>query len=129
MQKEYLCVAFDTVFRVCPFFVGDSDVNDGYGCKHPSQEEGEVLEDEFHGACTHWSCPLVNSIHSETLFDPSVDWNGVEMEDLEVQYGSDPEYVLIRTGSDSTLDEQKLRQAYASFMDRYQMRQQEREKK
>ena len=118
MQKEYLCASFDTVFRVCPFFVGDTDVNDGFGCKHSAQEEGEMLADGFHGACTHWSCPMVTSINSETLSDPSIDWDGVEAGDLEVQYGTDPEYVLLRVGSKSTSEERVLLRAYASFINR-----------
>ena len=35
-----------------------SDVNNGYNCDHPEQEEGEKLDDRFVGACHAGSCPL-----------------------------------------------------------------------
>lgn len=121
MQKEYLCAAFANIFHVCPFFTGNTDVNDGYGCRHPDQEEGEESNGMFHGACTHWSCPMTFPVAKETLIDPDVEWDGVTREDLEVEHGFDPEYVLLHVGPDTTEKEQELVKAYQHYMDRYQM--------
>lgn len=44
----------DDLARICGFFHGDVDANNGYGCDHPDQEERE----EGIGCCFAMSCPL-----------------------------------------------------------------------
>lgn len=52
MTGEYMI--FDQVWPRCRYFFGDSDVNNGYGCLHPEQEE---VEDGL-GRCHSFTCPL-----------------------------------------------------------------------
>ncbi|MHA1285773.1 MAG: hypothetical protein ACTSPB_00090 [Candidatus Thorarchaeota archaeon] len=39
------------------------DVNNGYGCTHPDQEETQEFEGVEHGCCFSWSCPIAVSLN------------------------------------------------------------------
>jgi hypothetical protein len=47
-------LTFDEVWPRCRYFFDGADVNNGYGCTHPEQEE---VEDDL-GRCHSYSCPL-----------------------------------------------------------------------
>lgn len=43
----------------CPYFTGETNVNNGYGCNHAEQEETDVEENGHEQRkCYCWSCPL-----------------------------------------------------------------------
>ena len=46
---------FDNFVSECPYFNGNADVNNGYGCEHKAQKEVENGQ----GKCYCWSCPVV----------------------------------------------------------------------
>ena len=56
-------LTFDEVFPRCRYFFRGSDVNSGYGCTHPQQEE---VEDGL-GRCYDFTCPL-------GLFEDDPEW-------------------------------------------------------
>ena len=71
-------IDFDAVSSCCPYFASDTEVNNGYGCTHPKQEETDYddkLEKE-HGKCYCWSCPLGCEADDEDIGNPHVDWDG-----------------------------------------------------
>ena len=57
----------DHVTQACGYFTSDTTVNNGYGCRHPGQED---VEEEYHepgkpphdlptcGRCFTFTCPL-----------------------------------------------------------------------
>ena len=55
-------ITLDGLVRRCGYFNGNADVNNGYGCDHPEQEDIE----EGQGRCFDFSCPLGISLHPET---------------------------------------------------------------
>lgn len=49
-------VDIDTLCAHCGYFTVDTEVNNGYGCMHPAQEE--KYEGDAVGYCFASSCPL-----------------------------------------------------------------------
>lgn len=70
----------------CNYFDSNSDVNNGYGCTHPEQEEKQKGK----GCCFCFSCPLGTPADEESFEEPDIDWNGTEKEDV----GED-DYIII----------------------------------
>lgn len=54
-------VHIDQLIRTCGHFDGASPVNNGYGCRHPAQEERE----DGHGKCYPFSCPVATSLYPD----------------------------------------------------------------
>lgn len=61
---------FEFFVKKCKHFDSSSDVNNGYGCKHPAQEETE----DGHGKCYCWSCPLGCPADKESLDEKDIQW-------------------------------------------------------
>ena len=115
-KTPYSAASFDSFSHVCPFFTSKTDVNNGYGCLHTSQEEYEVGDDGIkRGKCYCWSCPLGVSADDDSIEDPNVDWDGNEVEPGDVE----GEYLLIRTDNSATNDEQLAWNAYQRYINRY----------
>lgn len=79
-------VLFDMFVGGCNYFDSNSDVNNGYGCTHPEQEEKQKGK----GCCFCFSCPLGTPADEESFEEPDIDWNGTEKEDV----GED-DYIII----------------------------------
>lgn len=61
---------FDFFVSKCPYFNGNTDVNNGYGCTHPEQKEN----DDGEGKCYCWSCPLGYPADEESLGEDDIEW-------------------------------------------------------
>ena len=72
MTFKRKAVPFDTFVGGCNYFDGNSDVNNGYGCTHPEQEEKQKGK----GCCFCFSCPLGTPADEESFEEPDIDWNG-----------------------------------------------------
>lgn len=115
-NKQYLAVSFDSFSHMCPFFTSKTDANNGYGCTHPNQkEQREDSDGKMHGACYCWSCPLGISADDESIDNPTVDWDGAEVEPGDVE----DEYLLVRTDAEATDDEKAACEAYQRYINRY----------
>ena len=86
MTFKRKAVPFDTFVGGCNYFDGNSDVNNGYGCTHPEQEEKQKGK----GCCFCFSCPLGTPADEESFEEPDINWNGTEKEDV----GED-DYIII----------------------------------
>lgn len=86
MTFKRKAVPFDTFVGGCNYFDSNSDVNNGYGCTHPEQEEKQKGK----GCCFCFSCPLGTPADEESFEEPDIDWNGTEKEDV----GED-DYIII----------------------------------
>ena len=62
-------IHIDEMVEICGFFTTDIEVNNGYGCKHPEQEETDIDHCTWkeHGKCYSWSCPLANEADLEDM--------------------------------------------------------------
>ncbi len=85
-------VPFDTFVGGCNYFDSNSDVNNGYGCTHPEQEEKQKGK----GCCFCFSCPLGTPADEESFEEPDIDWNGTEKEDV----GED-DYIIIASNCEN----------------------------
>jgi hypothetical protein len=63
---------FDSFVADCQYFNGDVEVNNGYGCNHPDQEEKE----DGQGKCYCFSCPLGYPADEESLGHTNIEWEG-----------------------------------------------------
>lgn len=61
---------FDAFYSECPYFNGNTNINNGYGCNHEAQKEKENKQ----GKCFCWSCPLGYPADEESLQDPNIEW-------------------------------------------------------
>ena len=61
---------FDNFVRHCEYFNGETDVNNGYGCNHPNQEEKCANE----GCCYCFSCPIGYPAEEESLTEDDIEW-------------------------------------------------------
>lgn len=61
---------FDTFVANCEYFTGETDVNNGYGCNHPKQEE----QCGGQGRCYCFSCPFGYPADEESLSEPGIVW-------------------------------------------------------
>lgn len=86
MAFKRKAIPFDTFVRNCDYFNGNANVNNGYGCMHPEQEEKQHDE----GCCFCFSCPLGVSADEESFAATDIDWDGTEKEDI----GED-DYIII----------------------------------
>jgi len=48
----------DTIVKICGYFINGAEVNNGYGCNHPKQEEVDTINGKEHGKCFSYSCPI-----------------------------------------------------------------------
>mgnify|MGYP000194064395 CR=1 FL=1 len=91
MTFKRKAVPFDTFVGGCNYFDGNSDVNNGYGCTHPEQEEKQKGK----GCCFCFSCPLGTPADEESFEEPDINWNGTEKEGV----GED-DYIIIPSNCD-----------------------------
>lgn len=116
-------VIFDDFAHVCPYSTAQYDVNNGYGCKHPDQEETDPDKDGIErGKCYCWSCPLGYELDMDDLNNPNVDMDGATMGDFVDANGNfiEPsDYLTINVDTDATEDEKRTLLAYERYMNRY----------
>ena len=86
MTYRRKAIPFDMFAGNCKYFDSDADVNNGYGCSHPEQEEKQ----EGKGCCFCFSCPLGVPADEESFEEPDIDWDGTEKEDV----GED-DYIIV----------------------------------
>ena len=72
----------------CGFFANECiekniDVNNGYNCRHPKQEEYEEIEGYRIGKCFSWSCPLCYYADEEDFKNRNIDNQNYEYEENE----------------------------------------------
>jgi len=106
-------VRFEEFAYVCPYSTAETEVNNGYGCNHPEQDETE----EGQGKCYCWSCPLGSEAEAEDADDENVDLDGISKEELAGAEGNS-EYLLINV-ENPTEDEEKALRAYEAWTNRY----------
>lgn len=59
------------------------NVNNGYNCSHPDQEEFEEVNGVKVGKCYCWSCPMACEADEEDFDNPEIDKNGWDIDDYE----------------------------------------------
>lgn len=108
-------VLFDEFAYQCPFFTGDTAINNGYGCKHPGQQERE--EGETAGGCHCYTCPLGIEAEQEDTECPekAIDWDGL-CKDGEV---AECECLLIDTGEMASEEQKEALREYEEYLHRY----------
>lgn len=110
MSKKYHIVEIDDLMNNCGYGTSQTDVNNGYGCNHPEQEETEfcleengytyrvnITQDEMEqlkkrgdkhikkqGRCFPFSCPLGSQCDEQDLldYDNDGDFDGWDPFDL-----------------------------------------------
>jgi hypothetical protein len=57
---ERRIIHIDEMVQICGYFTTETTVNNGYGCKHPDQEEQDedLYTGRQHGKCYAFNCPL-----------------------------------------------------------------------
>ena len=73
-MKIRKAVYFDSYVEKCPYFTGETNVNNGYGCNHPNQEEKEIENDKKQGKCFCFSCPMGYPADEESLSETDIEW-------------------------------------------------------
>lgn len=115
-------VIFDQFARVCDYFEPNTDVNNGYGCSHPNQEETEEIDGKEQGMCFCFCCPL--GIPAEQCDkdknDPDavpdeIDWDGLCDDGIVYE----DEYLLVDSSQDAPEDVQKALKDYNEYLNRY----------
>lgn len=86
MEYKRKAVPFDVFVEECEFFDGASEVNNGYGCNHPEQEEKQHGK----GSCFCFSCPLGCPADKESFNEKDINWDGTNIEDI----GED-DYIIV----------------------------------
>lgn len=110
-------VLFDEFSYQCPFFISDTDINNGYGCSHTEQEERE--EGKTIGSCFCHTCPLGIEAEEEDLTCPKelIDWDGL-CEEGEV---AESEYLLVDIGEAASEVQKEALYDYGTYMNRYEV--------
>lgn len=116
-------VLFDCFVYQCPYHNSDTELNNGYGCDHPRQEDKEDENGKEQGCCHSYCCPLGIEAEQQDLTDPQnkdavtdeIDWDGL-CEDGEVGEG---EYLLINSDENAAEDEKNALYEYERYMHRY----------
>ena len=101
-------MTFDEFATVCNYFTSDTDLNNGYGCTHPQQEDED-------GCCFCWKCPLGIEADQEDLTNPDIDWTD-ECSEEEV---GESEYIVVRCDDFASADERMAVYNYDRYMHRY----------
>ncbi len=117
-------VSFEAFAFNCPYFTSEYDVNNGYGCTHPKQEETDPDKSDIErGKCYCWSCPLGIEPDEEDFINPDVDWDGITREDctssISGEFSVDGDYIMVNTGPDATEDEKEALGNYEDWINRY----------
>ena len=115
---------FDEFAHVCSYFTTEYEVNNGYGCLHPKQEETDPDEKGIErGKCYCWSCPLGIEPDEEDFENPEVDWDGITREDctssISGKFSVEGEYIMVNTGPGASKDEKTAWRDYERFINRY----------
>lgn len=119
-QKEeytHILLDFDSVYASCPFKT-EIESNNGYGCSHPKQEE--INDGE--ACCYRFSCPLGIEPDEETLESNTLDFNGVEREDLFDANGvciANIDYLVVPIGKLATDEQKETLKRYNKYVNRY----------
>lgn len=79
---------FDNYVAECPYFNGNTDVNNGYGCNNENQEE----KDNEQGKCYCWSCPMGYPVDEESLQEDDIEWEDGKPEADEMEEDS---YIIL----------------------------------
>ncbi len=106
---------FDEFAAACDYFESNTEVNNGYGCTHPKQEEYQHERDPNVGCCFCHSCPLGIEADAEDIYNPDVDWDGYEP-DPDCMEG---EYLMIDITEDATLEEKRALENYERRLRRW----------
>lgn len=111
-------VSFDEFAYCCPFFTSETEVNNGYGCKHPAQEQRE--ENQAVGSCYCWSCPLGIEAEAEDCGKKEIDYDGITDQDIKDGEGNS-QYLLINCGKDAAKEEKAALYSYERFAHWYDL--------
>jgi hypothetical protein len=107
----------------CPHYNNETDVNNGYGCNHPEQEETDPDENgKEQGKCYCWSCPLGVEPDEEDWNNPDVDFDGFEYENFlggDGKWLMDGENISVSVMPNATEDEQQALYNYEQYISRY----------
>lgn len=118
-------VGFDEFAYACPYFNNDTNVNNGYGCDHPKQEEIELDDDgKEKGKCYCFSCPLGIMPDEKDWNNPDVDFDGLQLGDFvnsdgEWSEGGVEEHILINIEPNASDDEKQALYNYECYINRY----------
>lgn len=93
--------SFEEFAYACQYSTSEYDVNNGYGCSHPDQEETNPDKNDIErGMCFCWSCPLGIEAEAEDADDEEVDLCGIIKEELAEAEGKS-EYILVNVGDEA----------------------------
>lgn len=108
-------VVFDEFAANCPFFIFDTEVNNGYGCAHPEQQDKVEESGKEVGRCFCHTCHLGIEAEQEDLEEKEIDWDGL-CEDGEVTEG---ELLLVNICKTADEDEKQALYRYERYIHRY----------
>lgn len=104
----------DNLIQECGWFTSETTVNNGYGCRHPGQEdlEEEHLETLRHrgvqgpppfrcGRCFAFTCPIATELNPSE--DPE-DAEEVRAAGMDPASTSDGEWMLVSVSADGRLE-------------------------
>jgi hypothetical protein len=99
----------DQVTEVCGYFTSRTTVNNGYGCRHPKQQD---IEDEYQepgkpppvppkcGRCFSFTCPLGLELHPSEEPEDAEEFRARGMDPTSM---SDGEWMLVAVTEDGAL--------------------------
>lgn len=118
-------VDFSTFAYCCHYFNPEAEVNGGYGCMHPEQENtSQASNGEEQGCCYSCSCPLSYRLDEESLSDSELDLDGRKKESFYDEDGRFSEteaedLSIVTSGASATEDQKKALDAYNRYLHRY----------
>jgi len=120
-MKDIYAVDFDSFSYCCPFFDGEDESNNGYGCK--SEEDGDGNKDEsgvWHRACFSADCPVCSNIYPEDIDRDDIEWDGCnpDPEDSSLEFGESG-ICIVHLGPDSLPEAREAWLDYQRYMNRY----------
>ncbi len=99
----------DHVTEACGYFTSDTTVNNGYGCRHPEQED---IADEYAepgkpppsppkcGRCFPFTCPLGSELNPSEEPEDAEEFRNLDMDPEDY---SDGEWMLVEVDDDGKL--------------------------
>ena len=110
---------FDTFSSICPYFNSTTDVNNGYGCDHPEQEETDMDHEtgKEQGKCYCFSCPFGFELGEEDFSSPNIDFDGLTKEECMSADGTfvaEGDYLVVN--ADDSEEHAELMREYEAYI-------------
>ena len=96
MNNKTVLIQIDDLMYECSYsYQDDANINSGYNCKHPDQEELEIINNEKIGKCYSWSCPLAPQADLQDMKELDQDLYNEYKESADDQGSIDSDWVVL----------------------------------